>query len=124
MLLAASEWVSIANIASPIVLGVIGYLIKRAMADMDRRIAAVEKRAEEDSQANACFLNQHRIEHRQLEGDVVGKEDWLRESGLARQRQETIIADLNVLKGKQDMGIEIAAAIAAALNRSNANGRD
>lgn len=115
--LAVSDWIAIANIASPVVLGAIGYLIKRSLADMDRRITAMEVANKEDDQARACYVEQHRIEHRELEGNVVGKEDWLRESGMARQRQEMILGELQILRGKQEMGVEIATAIAAALNR-------
>jgi hypothetical protein len=116
-IVATADWIAVANIATPIVCGFVGYLVKRAINDMDRRVAAVERQNQDDQQARQVYVEQHRLEHRQLEDDVVGKEDWLRESGLARQRQEKIIEDLNVIKGKQDAGIEIAAAVAAALNR-------
>jgi len=118
--LAVSDWIAIANIASPVVLGVIGFLIKRSLADMDRRITAVELADKEDDQARGCYIEQHRIEHRELETNVVSKEDWLRETGIARQRQEMILGELQVLRGKHDQSVEIAAAIAAALNRQNA----
>lgn len=100
--LAAVEWnaiVGVANIATPIVVGAFGYLAKRAMAEIDRRQTDAELRIQ------------------RLEQNTVTKEDWLRETALARNRQEKIIEDMAELKGQNRAGTEIGAAIAAALNQ-------
>lgn len=89
----------ISNGVTAAFVGGIGWLIKRTIADMDRRIAASEKRGED------------------LEENTVEKEEWLRESSISRQRQEKILEKLSLLEGKNQAGIEIGAAIAAALNR-------
>jgi len=81
------------QVATPIVVGTVGYLIKRAIGEMDRRQTRTEARVE------------------RLEENTVDKEDWLRESGFARQRQEKIIEQLAELKARSDYGAEIAAAM-------------
>jgi len=100
--LAVSEWnnlLAVAQLATPVVVGGLGWLIKRAINDIDRR--------------------QQNTEHRvlQLERNTVGKEEWLRDSNISRMRQEKILEDLAELKGQNRAGVEIGSAVAAALNR-------
>jgi hypothetical protein len=88
------------------VLAVVGALIKRSVGDIDRRITHNEGRTD------------------RLEENTVGKEEWLRESSISRQRQEKILDKLSSLEGKNQAGVEIGAAIAAALNRAEKERRN
>ena len=115
MLLASSDWVAVANIATPVVCTAVGFLIKRALADMDGRIARVEKRVDEDEQAQQCYVGQHRDEHSKLAENVVKPEEWLRESGRMRGQLDELNRNVAKLGGQNEMGTQIAAGVATAL---------
>ena len=63
-------------------------------------------------------LDKHDARLGRLEQNAVFKEDWLRETGISRKRQDQILEKLDQLEGRNQAGVEIGAAIAAALNRS------
>ena len=93
-----TEFLHAAQIVTPVVLAVFGYLIKRSIGQMDARQEAAEERI------------------RALEENTVTKEDWLREAGASRKRLDEIAEGIAELKGRQEQAVDIAAAVAAALN--------
>jgi hypothetical protein len=95
---AANELLIAAQIATPIVVGAVGWLVKRSIAGIDARQDKTEERVE------------------RLELNSVGKEDWLRESGRIAQRQDKMIEDLAELKGQSQASV-ITAAVAAVIKR-------
>ena len=84
----------------PVSLGLFGFFIQRAFKRVD---------ADRDK---------HDERIGRLEQNAVCKEDWLRETGIARKRQDQILEKLSELDGRNQAGVEIGAAMAAALNRS------
>lgn len=95
----ATEWMPVIQVGLTGAVAAIGWLMKRSVSQIDRRMDDHEARVE------------------RLEQESVSKDDWLRESGISRQRQEKILEELAELKGQNRAGVEIGAAIAAALNR-------
>lgn len=93
------QWLIVLQIVTPVVVAVIGWLIKRAIAQMDARQDSADRRIEK------------------LEENAVSKEEWLRESGIQRIKLDELARNLAELKGQNQAGVEIGAAIAAALNR-------
>lgn len=52
-----------------------------------------------------------------LENNAVAKEDWLRGSALTREHLERLSRKMDGMQGQSQASIEIASAIASALNR-------
>lgn len=101
----ASEAWSVIQVLLTAVVGLIGWLMRRSIGDMDRRQNAAEARI--DKQDDRLH---------ELEENTVTKEDWLREVGFSRKQLEEIRTGIAELKGRQEQAVDIAAAVAAALN--------
>lgn len=105
----SSVWQTLILISPTIgsfILGMIAWMGKRLLDGMRDQIGDHETE-----------IRDLRSAMQQIQQDAVMKADWLRESGIARKRDEQILEKLNRLEGQNQMGTQIGAAVAAALSR-------
>lgn len=104
------------------VLGAIAWFVrqsvegqKKTLEQMAQRIAAVEKE------------RVHRDEFERLSRDVqesVSKEEWLRDATQNRLRIEALGSKIDNLTGQSQAVVQVASAIAAALNRERTDSHE
>lgn len=120
-ILAAMEWSHVSvilNVATPVIVGIIGFFVKRTLTEIDRRLSEQAQRQDEIEARLLAIEKGAMMREECCQSDVVLKEDWLRESGIIRKQQERVLGEIQQLRGRTDAGVEIASAIAAALNRA------
>lgn len=97
----------VANVVILPALGAIGWLLRSNLEQLKRGQADHEKRLT-DHDAELLGLQRAIAEHQQ---STCSKEDWLRTDGINRQKLESIANDIAEMKGQNDLGIKLAAAI-------------
>lgn len=109
---------SIASTATPVITGVIGYIVRQSMGRMNDRM----ERMERDSAADRATIEAVRraaidaasSAHAgldELRDDTVRREDYIREAARNRQVQERLVEGLARVEGKLDIGVRVAQGI-------------
>jgi hypothetical protein len=91
----------VVQIVMTIITGAIAWLFKRAIGDIDRRQGDCERRID------------------RLEQSSVTKEEWIRESGITRRQLTEVTTTLAKMEGQNQLGIQIGAALQAAINAAS-----
>jgi len=90
-----------------VVVNVVMVVVLMFLANYHRRtLASIDARAD-----------RHETRIESLEQNAVGKEDWLRDVALNRQRLEQILRRIDRMDGHNEAAVQIASAIAAVLSK-------
>jgi hypothetical protein len=114
------------QLAVAAVQGLIAWMGKRIIDAQDQRIR------EQGERQQRLEERQQRIEERQIAreeferiagqvDDAVTKEEWLRSYGVTQQLLREMSSKIDELGGKQSAAVEIATAMAAAINQTRKN---
>lgn len=118
-----SEIISLANIVTPIVVGVVGWLVRQSMGRITDRIEALERKRDA---LELEVIELRRVSHAEVDAAreaSVSRIDWIRESSRMRLTLERLVEGQARLEGRMDMGTRIATAIER-LNEGNGGGED
>lgn len=107
----SSELLTLAQVATPVVLAVGGWLLRNSLARFTDQIAALQQA----QQRHAANLDKHtkedEAEHTALLNQKVDREDWIRETSRSRITMERVVESLARMEGRMDVGTRIAAAV-------------
>lgn len=109
-----SVTLTILQVLSTAVVGLIAWMGKRLVCGYDDRLKTLENQ------------HVHREEFERMRQDVddaVSKEEWLRSHGTTQQMIKQLGSKLDELNGKQTATFEIGTALAAALNHQRGEQR-
>lgn len=101
----------VANLASPILLGGIGWFLRQAMGRVTDKIESHDEqldRLEQDMRSHRTALDS---DIRNLRDTTVRREDWIRESTRTNLKLDRLLETLARLEGKVDVGAPLAVAL-------------
>jgi len=101
------DWTKIAQIVSPILIGLIGAWFKATVGRINDRHDEFNRR-----------LARHEAEISQLQETTVKREDWIRESARTCRKLDHLIEGQGRIEGKAEMATAIAAAIRSLIDET------
>lgn len=104
-----------ANIATPVIVAIIGFAVRQMMARMLDRIARLEADRRDDVER----LMTAEMQMQTLGETFVRREDWIREQARTRQTLERLVEGQARLEGKLDASALSAAARLIAARNEN-----
>jgi hypothetical protein len=112
------ELLTVAQIATPVVVGGIGWLVRNSLARFTDQLDSLRQAQAKDAadlaehvrvQESACdkHMASNAAAYSEIAETKVDREDWIRESTRNRQTQEKLVEGLARIEGRLGIGVRL-----------------
>ena len=107
-----------AQIATPVIMGAVGFLVKNALARFTDKLELLQTAQTKNAadlaahvEAQRANCDKHMSDNAAAYGEVVenkvDREDWIRECARSRQTQEKLVEGLARIEGRLGIGVRV-----------------